>query len=184
MPKKQIAIRYVKTDASFASDILRPPLPPKECRMRCDQTNSILLTQVSTAQWLLLVVSNEEKIARRGAHEVLLANTASNGNTTRKKACKNKHCLPIEVYWYCCRCSNNWRWILVPNSVRTDSKFFPSSDSLMNASWEYTKSQVLAHACKQETNKKVTSWLIYFYLLCSSFLQVTVAISYLIKKLI
>ena len=155
MPKKQIPIRYGKTDPSFAIDIHRLPLPPKKCRTRCDPTYSIQLTQVSTAQWLLLVVSNGEKIGRRGAHAVLLATTESNGDTTRTKVCKNKHCLPIEVYWNCCRCSNNWRWILVPNSVRTDSKFFPSSDSLMNATWEYTKSQVLAHACKQKTNKKV-----------------------------
>ena len=94
MPKKHIPTRYVKTDPSFASDIPRTPLPPKEYRMRCDPTNSILLTQVSSAQWLLLVVSNGEKIASRGTHAVLLATTESNGDATRKKFVKiNTACL-------------------------------------------------------------------------------------------
>lgn len=52
------------------------------------------------------------------------------------------------MYWNCCKCSNNWRWNRVPNSVRTDSKFFPSSESWIDVSWEHTKSHVLAHAWK------------------------------------
>ena len=44
--------------------------------------------------------------------------------------------LPMEVYWNCCKCSYIWRWTRIPNSVSTDSRFFPSRESWMKESCE------------------------------------------------